>query len=511
MLSAYRDPKFIYNIHKDITCFVFDESVQGASDKSSNCEKIAMDGMHSYFNFPSISQQSDHDNLMEELNKTLEYCNMPRITRDWITEGVGAMPKSKYSQNSIELNPHYLSSGVRKLHMLRTVLTKRFIESAIQTNNQLTLIVIEEPENFLHPLWQKRLITMLETICMNRAESQNPIQFFIATHSPFIINAAIEADRPRYEKYKELINEKKIDDDQFKKLADENSDFLPYHKVYHLEDGQNVNDIDKKYEDKTGEGITIKNFAQGYDSILGSIGVQPSDLLFANGVIWVEGPSDAIYIEHWLNLFSKNKDYKPKKGKDYSFQLLSAVSLNNTGTTSFWDSEVNVDEVINLTEVNRKYIVAIDRDDNFTQHYQKNLQSNDPRKEKIWFFIDRIKKNKGINTRDYNGIINNKMEFWISANCYTIENYLQKVVSDNQNITLSNPATTKSPKSRLSTIFKGLDSKPSGSHIKAKAHYAKEICKKFSDWKDFSTGDDELNEKIEALYNTIADWNHQPS
>jgi len=41
--------------------------------------------------------------------------------------------------------------------------------------------------------------------------------------------------------------------------------------------------------------------------IISELGAKPSDLLQANGVIWVEGPSDRIYISHWIELFSDEK------------------------------------------------------------------------------------------------------------------------------------------------------------------------------------------------------------
>lgn len=44
--------------------------------------------------------------------------------------------------------------------------------------------------------------------------------------------------------------------------------------------------------------------------------VKASDILQSNGIIWVEGPSDRIYLKRWLELFTPN-EYE--EGKHYQF------------------------------------------------------------------------------------------------------------------------------------------------------------------------------------------------
>jgi predicted ATP-dependent endonuclease of OLD family len=38
--------------------------------------------------------------------------------------------------------------------------------------------------------------------------------------------------------------------------------------------------------------------------VISELGAKPSDLLQANGIIWVEGPSDCVYINRWLDIYS---------------------------------------------------------------------------------------------------------------------------------------------------------------------------------------------------------------
>jgi len=60
-------------------------------------------------------------------------------------------------------------------------------------------------------------------------------------------------------------------------------------------------------------------------------------LLFANEVIWVEGPSDAIYIERWLEIFQleKFKKIKYKSGFAYQFQTFGGVLLDSFYAENF--------------------------------------------------------------------------------------------------------------------------------------------------------------------------------
>lgn len=41
--------------------------------------------------------------------------------------------------------------------------------------------------------------------------------------------------------------------------------------------------------------------------VLDDLDVRASDLLQSNGVIWVEGPSDRIYLNHWISLWSQGQ------------------------------------------------------------------------------------------------------------------------------------------------------------------------------------------------------------
>jgi predicted ATP-dependent endonuclease of OLD family len=105
---------------------------------------------------------------------------------------------------------------------------------------------IEEPELNLHPLLQKKLVNLLSDDLFSKH------QFFITTHSAHFINQ-------------------------------KNSSVFNFYRE----------------GDKTLVGYLDNN--QKIISALNNLGYKPSDLLQTNFIIWVEGPSDKIYITYLIN------------------------------------------------------------------------------------------------------------------------------------------------------------------------------------------------------------------
>lgn len=74
-----------------------------------------------------------------------------------------------------------LSSGEKQIiYYGATILNKINIEKT-------KFVLIDEPENSLHPNWQKRIVRYFTELFSN--DGKQSIQFFISTHSPFIINS----------------------------------------------------------------------------------------------------------------------------------------------------------------------------------------------------------------------------------------------------------------------------------------------------------------------------------
>ena len=59
---------------------------------------------------------------------------------------------------------------------------------------------------------------------------------------------------------------------------------------------------------------------QSHFGVLDELGARASDILLANGVIWVEGVSDAIYIRTWIRRYCDEKGMTPPiEGSEFAF------------------------------------------------------------------------------------------------------------------------------------------------------------------------------------------------
>lgn len=153
--------------------------------------------------------------------------------------------------------------------------------------NLKTIVLIEEPESHLHPKWQKLLLNALSTF-------KNHV-FFISTHSPTFIN---------------------------------NENVSTY--------------LFKKIKEKTQ--ITYTNINHNKYEILSDLGYKTSDLFQTNYILWVEGPSDKIYFNYWINkiapelrenqhysiMFFGGENYKSfMKGESgFDFNFISSINQN---------------------------------------------------------------------------------------------------------------------------------------------------------------------------------------
>lgn len=94
-----------------------------------------------------------------------------------------------------------------------------------------------------------------------------------------------------------------------------------------------------------------------HSQVVGDLGARASDILQANGIIWVEGPSDAIYLNHWIETFS---DGEILEGRDYACAFYGGSLL---ARTSFGDPTApNPDELIKLISLNRNAALVCDSD-----------------------------------------------------------------------------------------------------------------------------------------------------
>ena len=89
--------------------------------------------------------------------------------------------------------------------------------------------------------------------------------------------------------------------------------------------------------------------------VVSELGAKPSDLLQANGIVWVEGPSDRVYLNHWIQLYSEGA---LREGRDYQCAFYGGALL---ARIEFQPPEEET-ELANLLRVNPNIVVVCDGD-----------------------------------------------------------------------------------------------------------------------------------------------------
>lgn len=107
-----------------------------------------------------------------------------------------------------------------------------------------------------------------------------------------------------------------------------------------------------------GKEAKAQTVAAHFDrlGVISELGVKPSDLLQANGIIWVEGPSDCIYLNRWIDLLAKGE---LQEGRDYQCAFYGGSLL---ARTQFSSPEAAEGELVNLFRVNSNIVVVCDGD-----------------------------------------------------------------------------------------------------------------------------------------------------
>lgn len=271
-----------------------------------------------------------------------------------------------------------------------------------------SIICIEEPEIHLHPVLQKKLLNYFFDNTSN--------QYFIATHSPHLLD---------------------VQSTQIFHITHDGKSSVVSH----------VTTNDKLF------------------NICSDLGYRPSDLLQANCIIWVEGPSDRIFINNWL----KSLDDSLIEGIHYSIMFYGGKLLSHLSA-----DDGQVDDFISLTSINRNSIIVIDSDKD-----KEDCEINETKKR----VVDEFEKSGKI--------------AWVTKG-REIENYIDPDIYEKSILKIHPSAEKLVSKTIYSNLPKYIQKKTHDVSYASKIKAAKEVSQYES---DFSILD--LKEKIESIYTFI--------
>lgn len=284
------------------------------------------------------------------------------------------------------------------------------------------IFAFEELENNLHPALLRRLLLYLRDKALKKG-----CLFFFTTHSNVVI-------------------------DLFSR--DDNAQIV---HVTHNGEKANVRTVKTYIENK---------------GILDDLDIRASDLLQSNGIIWVEGPSDRLYLNRWIDLWS---DGKLQEGTHYQCvfyggRLLAHLSAEAADTTD--------NNWLKILKVNRNAIMIIDSD---KRHKAQSLNST---KKRIKSEIENI-----------SGLC------WITKG-REIENYIPK-----STVSKLYPGATISQVDQyhdFSEYLEGIKTNAGKAFLNNKVLFAEKVCQNIEKG-DMTILD--ITEQIEETCNRIRVWN----
>ena len=264
-----------------------------------------------YINRDGLKESIVEKTILEELNKIVEPdAHYTGIRVQQIDNGYSRKDDTYKWEIFLEENGnrYALSKSGSGLKTIILVLVNLYLVPVMQDYKDSEIIyAFEELENNLHPALQRRLF---EYIC--NYSKDNNVKIIMTSHSATAINTIYEKNDTH---------------------------------IYHVT--------------KMGSTSTFEPVAQGTNvkSAIFDLGVKASDLFQANGIIWVEGPSDRIYIKKWLEVIG---DCNYVEGRDYQFMYYGGRLLAHY-TAKEIDEESDK-ELINILLINCNAVLVMDSD-----------------------------------------------------------------------------------------------------------------------------------------------------
>ncbi|WP_064436020.1 AAA family ATPase [Pseudoalteromonas neustonica] len=347
-INGYCDLKHYWKCFLDSLVFV--DPIRHHSRQSDNVQDY-------YFDGAEIIQELDK--LRRDKATPSNWADYKSQVKQWLTDILSEKvinievvedDLSLEFESGLSFSLEQLGTGVSQIVML---LSHLWINRDMNLN-----VFLEEPEANLHPEAVIKLVNIFEKNLKNH-------KFFITTHSPSLIDCL-------------------------------NENWAVYRTLK---------------SDEGASQITPNDNVIKYYETLDSLGVKASQILQANTVLWVEGPSDRIYLKKWIDIFSNEE---LKEGKDYSFLYFGGTNL-----ASFTVLEDIDPSLINMLSTSRKAYLITDSDCS-----SQTELDNEGFKRYLESMLERVNKADAgcIGTESS---LDNYFKVWITGG-REIENYLCK-------------------------------------------------------------------------------------
>ncbi|EJT6499438.1 ATP-binding protein [Clostridium perfringens] len=159
------------------------------------------------------------------------------------------------------------------------------------------LFFIEEPELYLHPGLQRKLIDVF------LSEEFDTYQYFITSHSNHLLDLSLDTNGISVYKFKKEIS----------------------------------NNIPADKEKEIEAEFSIENVKNDDMSLLEELGVNSSSIFLSNCTIWVEGITDRLYIRKYLEIYQNEKFKNGEIKKIYLEDLHYSFLEYSGGNITHWD------------------------------------------------------------------------------------------------------------------------------------------------------------------------------